>query len=289
MIFIGIIAVAIFSISKIRLNSINKRDIDVTKFIQAVDEASDNKIQANWKYVCAILGVKEENKFENISEDEIKEVANLFIYKSQDSYKLKTLDDVMKKMDFSDKQKKKAEKYVNDLEYFGLTPDRLNENTKYAKFIKEIKSQSIENYKKYKILPSITIAQAILESGWGESDLSKKFNNLFGIKADPSWQGDFVTLETSEYNGIKINDKFRAYEEKSQSIADHGQFLVENKRYENHGVFDAKTYINQAKALEEAGYSTVEDEDGNKIYAKSLISLIQQYNLQIIDSIAQMK
>ena len=191
-------------------------------------------------------------------------------------------------MDFNKREKVRVKKYLEKLEYFGLTPSRLHKDTKYAKFISEIESSAIENYKKYKILPSITIAQAILESGWGESDLSKKFNNLFGIKADPSWDGEFVTLETLEYNNEKINDKFRKYEEKSQSIDDHGKFLVDNKRYESNGVFEAKTYINQANALEKAGYSTVMDDDGKYIYAELLISLIQQYNLQLIDSIAHM-
>ena len=191
-------------------------------------------------------------------------------------------------MDFNKREKVRVKKYLEKLEYFGLTPSRLHKDTKYAKFIDEIELSAIENYKKYKILPSITIAQAILESGWGESDLSKKFNNLFGIKADSSWDGEFVTLETLEYNNEKINDKFRKYEEKSQSIDDHGKFLVDNKRYESNGVFEAKTYINQANALEKAGYSTVMDEDGKFIYAELLISLIQQYNLQLIDSIAHM-
>lgn len=249
---------------------------------------SDNKVQVNWKYVCSIVGVKEKNKFKNISENDIKEVANLFIYKSEGNYKLKTLDEVLEEIDFNNTEKTRVKKYVERLKYFGLTPSRLEEGTKYAKFISEIESSAIENYEQYNILPSITIAQAILESGWGESDLSKKYNNLFGIKAEASWQGEYVTLETLEYNGEKINDKFRKYEEKSQSIDDHGKFLVDNKRYENNGVFEAKTYINQANALQEAGYSTVMDEDGNLIYAELLISLIQQYNLQLIDSIAHL-
>ncbi len=277
-----------FSIYQIKLNNINKKDIDVSKFIQVVDEVSDNKVQVNWKYVCSIIGVKKENKFKDVSEEEIKEVANLFIYKSKNDYKLKSLDEVLKKIKFSDKQEERAKKYLDNLEYFGLTPSRLNKDTKYAKFIEEIKPQAMKNYEKYKILPSITVAQAILESSWGESDLSKKFNNLFGIKADVSWQGDFVTLETLEYNGKKVNDKFRVYEEKSQSIDNHGKFLVENKRYENYGMFNAKTYTNQANVLEKAGYSTVMDDKGNKIYAKTLINLIRQYNLQLIDSIVQM-
>ena len=95
---------------------------------------------------------------------------------------------------------------------------RLKEDSKYTKFIEEIKDEAIKNYKEYKILPSITIAQAILESSWGESDLAQIYNNLFGIKADSSWKGEYVTLETFEFYDTKIEDKFRVYSNKNQSI-----------------------------------------------------------------------
>lgn len=286
---ITIILVTIFTgiINKSKLKSINKRDIDVLKFIEVTDEVSDNKVQVNWKYVCSIIAVKEKNIFKNISEEDIKNVANLFIYESKNGYKLKMLDKVLEELDFSDSEKLRVKKYVENLKYHGLVPSRINKDTKYSKFIDELKPKAIENYKEYKILPSITIAQAILESAWGESYLSKNANNLFGIKADSSWDGEFVTMETLEYNDDKIYAKFRKYKDKLQSINDHGQFLAENERYESNGVFQAKTYIHQAKALENAGYSTAIDKDGNKIYAKKLISIIKQYNLQLIDSEVQ--
>lgn len=152
------------------------------------------------------------------------------------------------------------------------------------KFINDIKEVSIDNYEKYNILPSITIAQAILESNWGKSRLSSDFNNYFGIKADASWKGESVFLETNEFYDNTINDRFRKYENKYDSIRDHGKFLYENKRYKNNGVFDAKTYLPQAIALQNAGYSTIEDSSGKKVYAQYLINLIKQYNLQLIDS-----
>ena len=154
----------------------------------------------------------------------------------------------------------------------------------FKEVIEEIKDEAIKNYKEYKILPSITIAQAILESSWGESDLAQIYNNLFGIKADSSWKGEYVTLETFEFYDTKIEDKFRVYSNKNQSIKDHAKFLVDNQRYKKYGVFEAKTYIEQAYALQNAGYSTAEDNSGQKRYAKDLIELIRQYNLQLIDS-----
>lgn len=266
------------------LKHIDKNRIDVSKYITLVDEVSENKVQVNWKYVVSIIAVENKNKIKNISDDKIKNTANLFIEKSDNGYKLNSLDNVLNKLNFTDKEKERVNDYIDQLKYFGLTPYRLKEDSKYTKFIEEIKDEAIKNYKEYKILPSITIAQAILESSWGESDLAQIYNNLFGIKADSSWKGDYVTLETFEFYDTKIEDKFRVYSNKNQSIKDHAKFLVDNQRYKKYGVFEAKTYIEQAYALQNAGYSTAEDNSGQKRYAKDLIELIRQYNLQLIDS-----
>ena len=266
------------------LKHIDKNRIDVSKYITLVDEVSENKVQVNWKYVVSIIAVENKNKIKNISDDKIKNTANLFIEKSDNGYKLNSLDNVLNKLNFTDKEKERVNDYIDQLKYFGLTPYRLKEDSKYTKFIEEIKEEAIKNYKEYKILPSITIAQAILESSWGESDLAQIYNNLFGIKADSSWKGEYVTLETFEFYDTKIEDKFRVYSNKNQSIKDHAKFLVDNQRYKKYGVFEAKTYIEQAYALQNAGYSTAEDNSGQKRYAKDLIELIRQYNLQLIDS-----
>lgn len=266
------------------LKHIDKNRIDVSKYITLVDEVSENKVQVNWKYVVSIISVENKNKIKNISDDKIKNTANLFIEKSDNGYKLNSLDNVLNKLNFTDKEKERVNDYIDQLKYFGLTPYRLKEDSKYTKFIEEIKDEAIKNYKEYKILPSITIAQAILESSWGESDLAQIYNNLFGIKADSSWKGEYVTLETFEFYDTKIEDKFRVYSNKNQSIKDHAKFLVDNQRYKKYGVFEAKTYIEQAYALQNAGYSTAEDNSGQKRYAKDLIEIIRQYNLQLIDS-----
>ena len=241
------------------LKHIDKNRIDVSKYITLVDEVSENKVQVNWKYVVSIIAVENKNKIKNISDDKIKNTANLFIEKSDNGYKLNSLDNVLNKLNFTDKEKERVNDYIDQLKYFGLTPYRLKEDSKYTKFIEEIKDEAIKNYKEYKILPSITIAQAILESSWGESDLAQIYNNLFGIKADSSWKGEYVTLETFEFYDTKIEDKFRVYSNKNQSIKDHAKFLVDNQRYKKYGVFEAKTYIEQAYALQNAGYSTAED------------------------------
>lgn len=269
------------------LREINKYKIDVSTFIDCVDDISENKVQVNWKHVAAIVGVTESNKFDKVTELEIIEIAKMFI--DNNNNKLNDLEIVLDNLGFNKRQKERTYKYIEDLKYYGIMQSKLQPDTKYSKFIESIKDGAIENYERYKILPSITIAQAILETGWGESKLSSEYNNLFGIKADSSWSGEYVTLETTEFSGIIINDRFRKYNDKNKSIYDHGKFLSENKRYKENGVFESNTYKYQAYALQEAGYSTISNENGEKIYAKRLIQLIQQYNLQIIDSEAQNK
>lgn len=150
-------------------------------------------------------------------------------------------------------------------------------------FIESISEGATSNYNKYGILPSITIAQAILESGWGKSELAVTYNNLFGIKADLRWSGAVATIVTNEnYNDSTVAN-FRKYDSINESIEDHGNFLYENSRYAEYGLFDGKDYKAQAQALENAGYSTVKNENGDLIYADKLISLIEKYNLMQYD------
>lgn len=147
-------------------------------------------------------------------------------------------------------------------------------------FIDAVVPIAQETYKEYGVFPSITLAQAILESTWGKSGLSIQANNLFGIKADPSWQGQVLELPTEEHvDGgiINIIARWRVYPTWQGSIKDHGKFLKENSRYTEAGVFNSKNYIEQASALQQAGYAT------DTIYAKKLCSVIECYGLQKFD------
>jgi len=131
------------------------------------------------------------------------------------------------------------------------------------------------------VLPSITVAQAILESGWGQSILtSAPYYNLFGIKQGTGWQGAIVNMKTSEYvNGkwVTISAPFRAYSSQMASFQDHTKFLLTNSRYAGNGVINAKNYVNMANGLQAAGYAT------DPTYASRLINLVERYNLQSLD------
>lgn len=142
------------------------------------------------------------------------------------------------------------------------------------KFINSIKGGAIEGYKKYNILPSLTIAQAILETGWGRSSIG---NNLFGIKANASWKGKVQTVRTHEYiNGKKIyvDAKFRDYDSIAESLEDRFK-LLSNSRYKK--VVQAKDYKEGANELYKAGYAT------DPQYPNKLIQIITQNELYELD------
>lgn len=150
-------------------------------------------------------------------------------------------------------------------------------NLSQQEFIDSIKDGAIESYKKYHVLPSLTIAQAILESGWGKSAIG---NNLFGIKAGSNWTGKTQTVRTSEYGSggyYHINDTFRDYDSIDDSIEDHAKLLT-NSRYDS--VRAATNYKTACQEVQKDGYAT------SPTYANSLIKLIEQYNLDQWDNIS---
>lgn len=285
-IMIGVGAGAIIMKQKF-LEEINFSELDVMKYITCTDEVSLSKAQVNWKYVASIIAVQNENKIQDISEEDIKSVATMFLKKEGNEYSILPIDEVLTTLEMKEKKVERVHKYISDLENHGLKPERLNPDEKYVQFINSIKDDAIQSYKEHRILPSVTIAQAILESSWGESRLASEFNNLFGIKTHQSWEGESVSVETKEFYDTVIVDEFRSYKSLGESMKDHATFLKENPRYSK--VFGKKTYIEQAKALEDAGYSTASDEEGNLIYDELLTELIQQYNLQLLDSIVYIK
>lgn len=262
-----------------RLAHLEVSDLDLTYLVNKVDELGGDFNQLNWKEIVALIGVKQNNELAMISDEILSETSSLFMSDGN----VKSFDEIVMSSDFSDEEKTRVYQYLDDLKYVGYVSYKLQPTAKEAQFIAELATPAKANYFETGILPSITIAQAILESNWGSSDLALATHNLFGIKADSRWDGPSMSFETLEYADQMIIGNFRQYENWQQSIDDHAAFLVNNPRYQQAGVFEAKTYRTQAQALQDAGYSTAEDEDGNRVYAKRLGELIRQYNLQLYD------
>lgn len=146
-------------------------------------------------------------------------------------------------------------------------------------FIQTVGDAARKDMEKSGILASLTIAQAILESGWGTSELAQNANALFGIKADSRWSGKAYSKETQEcYDGVNyttVTALFRAYGSWDESIADHSAFLLTESRYA--AVIGEKDYKTACRAIKAAGYATAPD------YAEKLIALIESYELTAYD------
>lgn len=139
-------------------------------------------------------------------------------------------------------------------------------------YIKKYHKIAIEEMKIYGIPASITLAQGILESGSGQSNLAKKSNNHFGIKCHSDWRGKKVY-----HDDDKKGECFRKYKHVSESFRDHSIFLAERKRYRFLFDYSITDYKSWAKGLKKAGYAT------SKTYAKKLIALIERYELYRFD------
>lgn len=145
-------------------------------------------------------------------------------------------------------------------------------------FINKIVPGALKAYQTYNILPSLTMAQAILESAWGKSAIG---NNLFGIKVTNSWKGKKQLITTTEYvNGVKTKVKayFRDYDSIDDSILDHSKILS-LARYKP--VRQAKDYIEACRQVQKCGYAT------DPAYATKLINIIRANCLNQYDAIVE--
>ncbi|CAK1232633.1 endolytic transglycosylase MltG [Fructobacillus fructosus] len=147
---------------------------------------------------------------------------------------------------------------------------------KIASYAQELKSQ-------YGILPSISIAQAIHESNWDDSELSSKYNNFYGVKSDDTDSGKSVVLQTQEVeNGETVtkNARFAVYASYKDSMKAHAKTLVNGNTWNSSqfkDVISASNYKDAAQALYDDSYAT----DPN--YPAAIIRIIENWNLAQYD------
>ncbi|MGP6140483.1 glycoside hydrolase family 73 protein [Jeotgalibaca sp. A127] len=148
-------------------------------------------------------------------------------------------------------------------------------------FIQLILPVSQTMYEIYGIRPSVSIAQAILESDWGESELAAKYNNLYGRKTSDI--NNAILMETSEFTDgewVIISDYFKVYSDVTESIEDHAKLMVEGTDWNPelyHPVIEAQTYQEASQALQQSGYATDPD------YPQKLVEIIERYELYKYD------
>ena len=137
-------------------------------------------------------------------------------------------------------------------------------------YIDIYKNIAIAEMKRSGIPASITLAQGILETENGNSDLVRRSNNHFGIKCKSTWTGESVT-----HTDDAPNECFRKYNSAWDSYKDHSDYLKNTPRYASLFQLAASDYKGWAYGLRKAGYAT------NPRYPQILISNIEKYNLHI--------
>ena len=135
-------------------------------------------------------------------------------------------------------------------------------------YLDKYTDDAIEEMNRAGVPASITLAQGMLESGYGNSPLAREANNHFGIKCHNDWTGPIFRVDDD-----KKDECFRKYKSVKNSFRDHSNFLKGKKRYASLFELKITDYKGWAKGLRKAGYAT------NKKYAKLLIDLIERHDL----------
>ena len=156
------------------------------------------------------------------------------------------------------------------LSVFGLCAQQKNQA--YLNYIEQYASIAVSEQHKFGIPASITLAQGLLESGAGQSELARKSNNHFGIKCHTGWTG-----ERTYHDDDARQECFRKYKHVSESFDDHSLFLTSRSRYAELFKLKPTDYKGWAHGLKKAGYAT----DPN--YANKLIKIIEDYDLHELD------
>lgn len=139
-------------------------------------------------------------------------------------------------------------------------------------YIATYKDVAIAHMEEYGIPASIKLAQGILESAFGNSELAVNANNHFGIKCH-NWEGDTYHKD-DDYE----DECFRKYDDPLSSFTDHSLFLTTRARYARLFTYEITDYKSWAHGLREAGYAT------NPRYPELLINIIERYSLYRFDT-----
>lgn len=141
------------------------------------------------------------------------------------------------------------------------------------KYVELYKGDAIKEMYAHGVPASITLAQGMLESGNGNSDLAREANNHFGIKCHTDWTG-----ETFIKDDDKEDECFRKYKTVLESYTDHSLFIKNKQRYASLFDLEITDYRGWAYGLKAAGYATDPD------YPKLLIKIIEENRLFLYDN-----
>ena len=154
--------------------------------------------------------------------------------------------------------------------FFSVSAFSQYRSPSFDEYINIYKDWAIYHMHKYKIPASITLAQAILESGAGVSHLATYGNNHFGIKNKPEWKGDVIRNPND-------GELYRKYSSVESSYEDHSLFLTKRPWYKPLFQLEMTDYKAWAVGLQKAGYAV------DKAYPQKLIRIIETYQLYLYD------
>ena len=156
------------------------------------------------------------------------------------------------------------------------------QNSDFIDYIERYKKIAVEEMERAGVPASIKLAQALLESNAGKSELAKKANNHFGIKCHSDWTGKTYEKEDDDYDqfGNLTKSCFRKYKHAEESYIAHSEFLRDPRKENRYGFLfrlDPTDYKRGAKGLRTSGYAT------GAGYDDKLIRIIETYNLSELD------
>lgn len=156
------------------------------------------------------------------------------------------------------------------------TQPKAEEKSPSEVYLEKYAAYAVEEMLKSGVPASITLAQGMLESNYGRSELAVNANNHFGIQCHSSWTGaSYKSMDSGQMRD------FRKYDSVLGSYHDHSKFLSGNKRYQALFELDRSDYKGWANGLQKAGYAE------DPAYAAKLISVIERYGLDKYDSMTK--
>lgn len=161
-------------------------------------------------------------------------------------------------------------------------PSHSQQEASRQEFVEAIIPTAQRLQRQYGILASVSMAQAMLESEFGQSELAASYYNLFGVKTD---QGDpdgvdFTTAEYFDDEWVEIVDRFKVYPDWDASMTAHAELIYYGTSWDQdyyQTVIDGDSYEAQAKALQTSGYATDPD------YSDKLVLMIEEWDLDQYD------
>jgi flagellum-specific peptidoglycan hydrolase FlgJ/LysM repeat protein len=183
----------------------------------------------------------------------------------------------------SSSSKSSSSKKQKGIDQIALSPVEYSTSDRNLDYITKFNRAAVLEMDRAGVPASIILAQGVLESAAGTSELAKQANNHFGVKCGGNWNGKsyYKTDDDRDADGNLKESCFRKYESVEESFLDHGDFLRDPRKATRYGYLfnlDRTDYKGWARGLQSAGYATASD------YSTKLINLIERYKLYEYDS-----